>query len=102
MGVVMRPLNRATLHVSGVFVVVRVNEVVIIIVFVSSYVGCWIVGGGKMGTDNSGGWWCGMMMVGSGTTTVWCGVTFVPNLLLLFFTQSICARIRRRSLSCVM
>ena len=23
------------------------------------------------------------MMVGSGTTTVWCGVTFVPNLLLL-------------------
>ena len=23
-------------------------------------------------------------MVGSGTTTVWCGVTFVPNLLLLF------------------
>ena len=25
------------------------------------------------------------MMVGSGTTTVWCGVTFVPNLLLLFF-----------------
>ena len=26
-----------------------------------------------------------MMMVGNGTTTVWCGVTFVPNLLLLFF-----------------
>ena len=24
-------------------------------------------------------------MVGSGTTTVWCGVTFVPNLLLLVF-----------------
>ena len=28
-----------------------------------------------------------MMMVGSGTTTVWCGVTFVPNLLLLIFTD---------------
>ena len=26
------------------------------------------------------------MMVGSGTTTVWCGVMFVSNLLLLFFT----------------
>ena len=27
------------------------------------------------------------MMVGSGTTTVWCVVTFVPNLLLLVFTD---------------
>ena len=26
-----------------------------------------------------------MIMVGSGTTTVWCGVTFVPNPLLFFF-----------------
>ena len=26
-----------------------------------------------------------MMMMGSGTSTVWCGVTFVPNLLLLLF-----------------
>ena len=25
-------------------------------------------------------------MMGSGTTTVWCGVTFVPNLLMLFYT----------------
>ena len=42
------------------------------------------------------------MVVGSGTTTVWCGVTFVPNLLLLLFLQSIGARIRRRSRSCAM
>ena len=26
-----------------------------------------------------------VMVVGSGTTTVWCGVMFVPNLLLLIF-----------------
>ena len=26
-----------------------------------------------------------MMVVGSGTTTVWCGVTFVFNLILLLF-----------------
>ena len=41
-----------------------------------------------------------MMMVRSGTDNVWGGVTFVPNLLLLFFTQSISGRIRRRNPSC--
>ena len=44
-----------------------------------------------------------MVVVGSGTTTVWCGVTFVPNLLLLFFKQSICEHnTLHKSLLCVM
>ena len=28
-------------------------------------------------------------MVWGGTTPVWCGVTFVPNLLLLFYTEHV-------------
>ena len=44
-----------------------------------------------------------MIMVGSGTTTVACGVTFVLNLLLFFFLQGICAHSTlMRSLSSAM
>ena len=40
-------------------------------------------------------------MVGSGTSTVWCGVTFVPNLLLLlFFTAHMRTHFKEKPFAC--
>ena len=41
-----------------------------------------------------------MMMVGSGTTTVWYGVTFVPNLLLLFYTEHKLTHTKEKPFEC--
>ena len=41
-----------------------------------------------------------MMMVVSGTTTVWCGVTFVPNLLLLLFTDHMRTHTKEKPFAC--
>ena len=41
-----------------------------------------------------------MMMVGSGTTAVSCGVAFVPNLLLLLFTDHMRTHTKEKPFKC--